>query len=184
MTRPPPRRAKPNPKARPDPPDARVLAEARRLPLRTRRETRRLGQEVARVLEPGDLAILDGGLGAGKTFLARALFRAAGAVGPITSPTFVLVQEYATPRAVFVHADLYRLLGGQAPLEAEVARLGLYERRREGAIVVVEWGMGALAWLGGDPSLVVSLALSANGERVARLSGRRAADILLVFDGA
>jgi|SRR5579859_823822 len=159
--------------------------DAGMLSLRTRRDTRRLGAQIARVLEPGDLAVFDGGLGAGKTFLARALLRAAGVAGPITSPTFVLVQEYAGARAAFVHADLYRLLGeGHAALEVEVARLGLHERRREGAIVVVEWGLRALASLGGEPSLVVSLALSGKDERVARLTGPRAADTLSAFDGA
>jgi tRNA threonylcarbamoyladenosine biosynthesis protein TsaE len=157
------------------------------LTLRTRRDTRRLGAEIARVLEPGDLAVFDGGLGAGKTFLARAILRAAGVVGAVASPTFVLVQEYESARGAYVHADLYRLMGGPAPLETEVARLGLYERRRAGAVLLVEWAMDALAPLGGEPALVVSLSLAHSpggaSERVARLSGPRAADILVAFDG-
>ena len=144
--------------------------------LRARRDTRRLGAAIARVLREGDLVILSGDLGAGKTFLVRAIARSLGAVGPVTSPTFTLVHEYATPRGVLLHADLYRLLGDS--LGAEVARLGLRERRAEGAILVVEWGEDAAQALGGAPALVVSLAIGENEERECRLSGARAGDIV------
>jgi len=144
--------------------------------LRSRRDTRRLGAAIARALEAGDLAILSGDLGAGKTFLVRAIARALGVGGTVTSPTFALVQEYATPRAPLVHADLYRLRG--PGLAAEVARLGLRERRREGAILLVEWGEEAAEALGGEPSLVVSLAIAGERERVAALSGPRADGIV------
>jgi tRNA threonylcarbamoyladenosine biosynthesis protein TsaE len=144
--------------------------------LRTRRDTRRLGAAIARVLEEGDLVILSGDLGAGKTFLVRAIARALGVDGPVTSPTFALVQEYAAPRAPLVHVDLYRLRGPD--LAGEVARLGLRERRREGALVLVEWGEDAADALGGEPSLVVSLALAGEGARVATLSGPRADGIV------
>jgi tRNA threonylcarbamoyladenosine biosynthesis protein TsaE len=152
--------------------------------LRTRRDTRRLGAAIARALEPGDLVVLSGDLGAGKTFLVRAIARALGAPGAVTSPTFVLVQELETPRGALVHADLYRLLedasGAPAParLAAEVARLGLRERRGEGAVLVVEWGADAIAALGGDPALVVSLAIGGPHERLATVSGPKAASIV------
>jgi tRNA threonylcarbamoyladenosine biosynthesis protein TsaE len=148
--------------------------------LRTRRDTVRLARALAARLEAGDLVLLSGGLGAGKTFLARAIARALG-VGErtaIASPTFTLVQEYATARAPVLHADLYRLLDAPAGLEAEVARLGLRERRAEGAILLVEWGDDALAALGGDPAFVVSIALATGAtgapERIARVAGSRA----------
>ena len=144
--------------------------------LRTRRDTRRLGASIARTLEAGDLAILSGGLGAGKTFLVRAVARALGVAGAVTSPTFALVQEYAATRGPLVHVDLYRLRGPR--LAAEVARLGLRERRREGAILLVEWGEDAADALGGAPELVVSLVLAGEHERVATLSGPRADGIV------
>jgi tRNA threonylcarbamoyladenosine biosynthesis protein TsaE len=144
--------------------------------LRTRRDTRRLGSAIARMLQPGSLAVFSGDLGAGKTFLVRAIARSFGVRGPVTSPTFTLVQEYATPRGTLVHADLYRLLG--ASLGTEVARLGLRERRAEGGILLVEWGEGALEALGGDPDIAVALSIAENGERVCRLSGSRASDIV------
>jgi tRNA threonylcarbamoyladenosine biosynthesis protein TsaE len=119
--------------------------------------------------------VLSGDLGAGKTFLVRAVARSLGVKGPVTSPTFTLVQEYATTRGALVHVDLYRVLG--AGLAAEVARLGLRERRRDGAILVVEWGEDAIPALGGDPALVVSLAITGPHERVATLSGRVAEEM-------
>lgn len=144
--------------------------------LRTRRDTRRLGAAIARALQAGDLAVLSGDLGAGKTFLVRAVAHALGVSGSVTSPTFALVHEYPTTRGPLVHADLYRLRG--PGLAAEVARLGLRERRREGAILLVEWGEDAVDALGGEPSLVVSLAIAGERERVATLSGPRADGIV------
>jgi tRNA threonylcarbamoyladenosine biosynthesis protein TsaE len=130
------------------------------------------------VLEPGDLVILDGGLGVGKTFLARAILRAAGTSARVSSPTFVLVQEYETPNGAFLHADLYRLLDGETSIEVEVARLGLYDRRRDGAVVLVEWGSSAISTLGGDASLVISLSIAGATARAAVLSGPRADGIV------
>jgi len=140
--------------------------------LATRRDTRRLGEAIARCLEPEDLVVLSGDLGAGKTFLVAAIARALGVPGAVTSPTFALVHEYAGAPAPLVHADLYRLRG--EGLAAEVARLGLRERRREGAILLVEWGEDAVGALGGDPALTVALRLVGGSARVAELSGPRA----------
>jgi len=135
-----------------------------------------LGATLARVLEPGDLTILSGDLGAGKTFLVRAIARAMGVRGGVPSPTFGLIHEHETDHATLVHVDLYRLRG--EGLAGEVARLGLRERRGEGAIVLVEWGEDAVDALGGRPELGVSLAIRGERERVATLSGPRADGIV------
>lgn len=147
------------------------------IPLATRRATTQLGTRIAAALEPGDLVLLSGDLGAGKTFLARSIARGLGVPAnvAIASPTFTLVQEYETPRGVLLHVDLYRLRdeGDREKTAREVRRLGLDERRAEGAIVLVEWGTGLEVELGGEAALSVAIAV-AGEERVATLEGARA----------
>jgi tRNA threonylcarbamoyladenosine biosynthesis protein TsaE len=106
------------------------------LPLATRRATRRLGAALAESLTPGDLLVLEGELGAGKTFLVRAIARGLGvpARTPVTSPTFTLLNEYSTAIPL-LHADLYRL--GEAD---ELTELGLLDRIGRDAVALVEWG--------------------------------------------
>lgn len=139
------------------------------LDLPTRRHTTRLGTRIAEIVEAGDLVLLDGDLGAGKTFLARAVARGLGVPSgqAIASPTFTLVQEYETARGVLLHVDLYRLRDA-ASLErtaADVRRLGLAERRAEGGILLVEWSEGLVYELGGDPALRIALAIAGGGRR-------------------
>jgi tRNA threonylcarbamoyladenosine biosynthesis protein TsaE len=93
-----------------------------------------LGARLAPLLRPGDVVCLAGGLGAGKTTLARAIVGAAmGAPVEVPSPTFTLVQVYETPRLLLWHFDLYRLAS-----PAEVLELG-WEEAREEAAILVEW---------------------------------------------
>ena len=124
------------------------------------REWRRFGERIAAALAPGHLVLLCGELGAGKTFLARAIGRALGIPTSmaIASPTFTLVQEYVTTRGTLLHADLYRLRDetDAAKTLAEARRLGLSERRDEGAMLLVEWGDDVERELG-PPDLLVRL---------------------------
>lgn len=96
--------------------------------------TAAFGARLARLLRPGDLVLLDGDLGAGKTALARAVIRTL--VGDprldVPSPSFALVQPYEADGHPIVHADLYRLVDA-----AEIDELGLFDR--DDAIVLVEW---------------------------------------------
>jgi tRNA threonylcarbamoyladenosine biosynthesis protein TsaE len=136
------------------------------IPLPHRRATIHLAARLAPALAAGDLVILEGDLGAGKTFFSRALCRALGVPSsiPVTSPTFTLVHEYEG-RLSIRHADAYRLRD-----EAELQQLGLREQRAEGALLLVEWGSPYVEALGGD-ALVLSFSLSPAGERSARLRG-------------
>jgi tRNA threonylcarbamoyladenosine biosynthesis protein TsaE len=133
------------------------------IPLPTRRATIHLAERLAPALRPGDLVVLEGDLGAGKTFFARALCRALGVPAsiPVTSPTFTLVHEL-DGRLPIRHADLYRLEGPE-----ELGPLGLREQRAEGAVLLVEWGTPHVAALGGD-ALVLSFHVSPAGDREAR----------------
>lgn len=113
--------------------------------------TSRLAGELAPLLRGGDLLLLDGPLGAGKTFFTRALARALGlpADERVTSPTFTLVHQYATEPKL-VHADLYRLTDD----ERGVFELGLLPERDDGGLLVVEWGLPFEQLLGGDALLL------------------------------
>ena len=96
--------------------------------------TTALGAELAASLQPGDLVILQGDLGAGKTALARAIIRALSGdvLMDVPSPTFALVQPYDTPAGPVLHAELYRLGDPR-----EVDELGLLDN--PAAVVLVEW---------------------------------------------
>ena len=132
--------------------------------------TTRLAGALAEVLGAGDTLLLEGPIGAGKTYLARALIQAllarAGAPAEdVPSPTFTLVQTYQAGALEIWHADLYRLSH-----PSEVEELGLAEAF-DGALVLVEWPdrLGPLA-----PPGALTLALSAvpgNAGRHGRLAG-------------
>jgi tRNA threonylcarbamoyladenosine biosynthesis protein TsaE len=116
------------------------------LELPTRRATRELGRALARALEPGDAVILSGALGAGKTFLVRAVCRSLGlgAGVRVVSPTFTLIRELDTVPPI-AHADLYRLTRPE-----EARELGLAELRERGMVLLVEWGEPHAEALGPD----------------------------------
>jgi len=96
-------------------------------------ETEAEGEELGRGLRAGDLILLTGPLGAGKTTFVRGLARGAGSEAQVASPTFQLVRIYSG-RVQLAHVDLYRVKAA-----GELADLGLDELIDEGA-VVVEWG--------------------------------------------
>lgn len=96
-------------------------------------ETEAAGEQFGERLAPGDLVLLKGDLGAGKTTFVRGLMRGVGSPAHVASPTFQLVRVYPG-RVQIAHVDLYRLED-----EADLVDLGLDELLDQGA-VVVEWG--------------------------------------------
>jgi tRNA threonylcarbamoyl adenosine modification protein YjeE len=126
-------------------------------------ETEVLGRRLASDLRPGDLLLLYGSIGAGKSVLARGIAFGLGAAGWKGSPTFTLVNEYDTLPPLY-HVDLYRIS------EPEVENVGLEEYIRADSIAMVEWAdraagyLRAMAWrqpieieiedLGGDDRLI------------------------------
>ncbi len=113
--------------------------------LSTVEDTRDFGRRLASVLRPGDLVILSGPLGAGKTVLAQGIGAGLGVAEPVTSPTFVIARVHHGGRVPLVHADAYRL-GAVADPRAEVDDLDL-DASVDDSVTVVEWGEGMVEQL-------------------------------------
>ncbi|HXM69595.1 MAG TPA: tRNA (adenosine(37)-N6)-threonylcarbamoyltransferase complex ATPase subunit type 1 TsaE [Thermoanaerobaculia bacterium] len=96
-------------------------------------ETETVGEHLGKRLQTGDVVLLTGELGAGKTTFVRGVTRGAGSAAPVASPTFQLVRVYPG-RVQLAHVDLYRV-----EQLSELADLGLEELTEQGA-VVIEWG--------------------------------------------
>jgi tRNA threonylcarbamoyladenosine biosynthesis protein TsaE len=118
-----------------------------------------LGEEVAAGCRAGDVVLLVGPLGAGKTTFTQGLARGLDVVGPVTSPTFVIAREHegrgGRPR--LVHVDAYRL-GGIAELDDLDLETSLGD-----AVTVVEWGGGLVEHLEA-PQVTVTIAREAEGD--------------------
>lgn len=107
-------------------------------------EMRALGAQLGQLLAPGDLVILDGPLGAGKTTFTQGIGAALSVRGAVTSPTFVIARSHPGPGPALVHVDAYRLHG-----QVEVDDLDL-DADLERAVTVVEWGAGKVEGLADD----------------------------------
>lgn len=125
------------------------------------------GRALARLLEPGDVVGLCGDLGAGKTYLSGAVAHGLGIPEdvPITSPTFVLIHEYAHGRLPLYHMDLYRL--GDP---SELYDLGLWEYYDGAGVCLVEW-CDRFEDLWPDRALVISIILGQDEARTLTLHG-------------
>ncbi|HEX2054027.1 MAG TPA: tRNA (adenosine(37)-N6)-threonylcarbamoyltransferase complex ATPase subunit type 1 TsaE [Actinomycetota bacterium] len=110
---------------------------SQRLVVQTRSsdETRQLAGAIAPLLVPGDVLVLSGDLGAGKTTFVQGLAKGLGIVERVTSPTFILMKEYPGGRFPLMHLDVYRLGKIQ-----EVIDLGIDEYLDPSYVVAVEWG--------------------------------------------
>jgi len=103
--------------------------------VRSLAETHAVAAAIAGLAKVGDVILLAGDMGAGKTAFAQGFGRALGITEPITSPTFTVVHTYDTGRVVLHHADLYRL-----DRRSEVDDLGLDEMTEGQGVLLVEWG--------------------------------------------
>ena len=119
------------------------------------------GAVLAAALRAGDVIALSGGLGAGKTTLARSIITALGYPGDIPSPTFTIIETYDPPavRLPLVHADFYRL---EDPAEAQ--ELGLSEYR-DGAALLAEWPDRAGGFARERACLAITLEIAGNGRK-------------------
>jgi len=112
----------------------------------TAQDMRDLGVRLARILKPGDLVVLDGPLGAGKTTLAQGIGAGLGVRGAVTSPTFVIARVHPSLAGgpPLVHADAYRVGG---PLEIDDLDL---DTSVDDSVTIVEWGRGLVEGLAAD----------------------------------
>ncbi len=134
--------------------------------LMTPTDTREFGRRLAAVLRAGDLVILDGPLGAGKTVLVQGIASGLRVRGAVTSPTFVIARVHRSEsgRVALVHVDAYRLGG-----IAEVDDLDL-DTSLGDAVTVVEWGEGKVEQLS-DAHLLVRLRRQDDDARTVELIG-------------
>jgi tRNA threonylcarbamoyladenosine biosynthesis protein TsaE len=130
--------------------------------LPTPEDTHALGRSLARVLQAGDLVVLVGPLGAGKTALTQGIGVGLGVREPVTSPTFVIARVHRDGRVPLVHVDAYRLGG-----VADVDDLDL-DASTDESVTVVEWGQGLVEQLA-DERLEVRLDRRDDDVRTAQL---------------
>ena len=134
-------------------------------------ETEALGAQLAERLGPGDVVIVSGEVGAGKTTLIRGACRALGIETPVTSPTFTIGQRYEGGRLPVAHLDLYRLEG----LEDEDPAL-LDDYLAPGAVAFVEWPAVAAPELQGRRTVAVRLAHTGGDRREVELPAASAGE--------
>ena len=123
----------------------------------TAAETKQLGAELGAALEAGDVVILDGPLGAGKTTFTQGIAAGLGVSGRVTSPTFVIAREHRSSVGgpALIHVDAYRMLGEGSsgdPL-GELDALDL-DTELQDAVIVAEWGGGLVEQIAGTYLLV------------------------------
>jgi tRNA threonylcarbamoyladenosine biosynthesis protein TsaE len=122
--------------------------------------TRAAGAMLAPLLRPGDVVLLDGALGAGKTTFVRGLLHALGHDGEVPSPSFAIVQPYDDLPLPVWHVDLYRIAH-----VSEMEELGLDDVLADG-VLVVEWPTHAGAGAWPTSALALSLVAQEGGARV------------------
>lgn len=146
-------------------------------------QTERFGQRLGGLLQAGDLILLQGNFGAGKTHLVRGIARGLNSPDLVTSPSFVLINEYRAEAAHqgvrLYHIDLYRI---EDP--AELAGLGLFELLEGNDICCIEWAERATAWLPND-HLMIQMQHLNETKRVLRLvpNGERYRALVEQFKG-
>jgi len=98
-------------------------------------DTRGIAQAIAKLVRAGDMIVLIGEMGSGKTTFSQHFAHALGVTEPVTSPTFNLLHNYSGSRLKLHHADLYRL-----ERTGELDDLGLTDLQEAGGVMLVEWG--------------------------------------------
>ncbi|OKL46063.1 tRNA (adenosine(37)-N6)-threonylcarbamoyltransferase complex ATPase subunit type 1 TsaE [Boudabousia marimammalium] len=139
-------------------------------------ETRAIGQALAKLVRPGDLIMLSGDLGAGKTTFTQGLGEGMGVRGRVSSPTFIIAREHPNPNGpVLIHADAYRI----TDLD-DLETLDLDSTLSE-AVTVIEWGEGKTEGL--SPDRLEVQVVRAHGTDAAQTTGAEPINVELMDDG-
>lgn len=145
------------------------MAEMLRIISHSPEETRTLGEKLAARLAPGDVVILEGELGAGKSELARGIARGLGVTETVTSPSFTILNVYESGRCPLYHFDWYRLESAE-----ELFELGLEEYLGGDGIAVVEWAEKCPEAL---PEKTIRIRLEATGDEERRIEAEELKEI-------
>ena len=105
---------------------------------RSAAETRALGAKLANLLRPGDVVLLEGDMGAGKSEFARGVARGLGVSGPVPSPSFTILNVYDEGRLPLYHFDWYRVEDAQ-----EIREMGMDEQLGGDGVALIEWSQRA-----------------------------------------
>lgn len=132
------------------------------IPCPTEADTRAVARKLAATLRPGDIILLAGGLGVGKTLFTTGLAAGLGIEEPVLSPSFVLVREYRSGFLPLVHVDVYRLGSANEFDDLEVLDLAI------DGVLVIEWG-DALEGEVPEDHLRIDLVVEDDGTRLLRL---------------
>lgn len=150
--------------------DNQLLPENGQRTVPTVEDMRQFGAELGAMLHAGDLVILDGPLGAGKTTMTQGIAKGMNVRGRVTSPTFTIAREHRPLDAAgcpLIHVDAYRLFGEEGPQESSASMSALdaldsldLDTDLESCVVVAEWGAGLAEQLA-DSYILVSIDRSA-----------------------
>ena len=136
-------------------------------------ETEALGFALGKILTPGTIIAYRGGLGAGKTAFTRGLARGLGCAGPVTSPTYTIVNEYTCGRLPLFHFDMYRLRGAD-----DLFDIGWEDYLDRGGVCAVEWSENVAEAMEG----AITVSIQKTGEESRRITiegGEELADLSL-----
>jgi tRNA threonylcarbamoyladenosine biosynthesis protein TsaE len=127
-------------------------------------EMRQLGGEIAPFLHNGDVLVLAGPVGAGKTTLTQGIAAGLGVHDQVTSPTFVIAREYQAPAIRLIHVDAYRV-GSSLELDD-------LDLQTQDAVVIIEWGSPVAHVLADDPYLIEIETVGESDERMVLVDPR------------
>lgn len=131
--------------------------------LNSLKDTEKFAKKFAKILTGGQVILLNGDLGAGKTTFTKFVLRALGVRDEVTSPTFTIMKEYAGKKVKIYHFDMYRISSGE-----EAKEFGLEEyiySKDKNTLVFIEWSENVLDILEGK-FLKINITLGDNGERI------------------